>query len=226
MFNWILGWLEFWLNWVNPTKVNLCLNYFHRGNNEITGWYYNWNVNCHRWSGGPRRGNKQMCIITVDFLFFFSCSSLLCTKQAESPTSHRHLSELFQCIRKHTWSIGSAEEWSVNCSLFHKITTGKYLQFTIMEDLYDNPGPKKVHFDQSHKEERVVNIYVSEESLTVYENPWMEGMSAQYLPRPAEAQHPGRSTASRQKHVCTQAICQTYQGCYSFGYFCFLFIHS
>ncbi|XP_076027208.1 uncharacterized protein LOC143016656 [Genypterus blacodes] len=55
-----------------------------------------------------------------------------------------------------------------------------------MEDLYDNPVVVNVHSDQRHKEERVVDIYVSAESLTIYDNPWMEGMSAQTIP--AEAQ--------------------------------------
>lgn len=46
-----------------------------------------------------------------------------------------------------------------------------------MENVYAEPYiTKEVHFDQDHKE-NIVDIYVSAESLRVYENPWVEGMS-------------------------------------------------
>ncbi|KAM4603881.1 uncharacterized protein ACJ7VT_018526 [Polymixia lowei] len=44
------------------------------------------------------------------------------------------------------------------------------------EHVYDEPGiTKKVRFQQNEKEERIVDIYISDDSLTVYENPWIEG---------------------------------------------------
>lgn len=47
---------------------------------------------------------------------------------------------------------------------------------------------KKVHFDQDD-EDNIVDIYVSAESLKVYDNPWVEDMSPN-KPGPAETQHP------------------------------------
>lgn len=56
-------------------------------------------------------------------------------------------------------------------------------------DLYTQPGiVNHVYCDQDDKESRV-NIYVSAESLRVYDNPWMEATSPNTPP--AEAQHPG-----------------------------------
>ncbi|KAM4583848.1 uncharacterized protein PAE49_003659 [Odontesthes bonariensis] len=53
------------------------------------------------------------------------------------------------------------------------------------EELYAEPGTvKKVHFDQDHQES-VVDIYVSAESLRVYDSPWVEDVS----PGPVRAQH-------------------------------------
>lgn len=57
--------------------------------------------------------------------------------------------------------------------------------------LYAEPGIiNKGRHDQHNKEENMVDIYVSAESLRVYDNPWMEGMTPN-TPEPAEVQHPG-----------------------------------
>lgn len=59
------------------------------------------------------------------------------------------------------------------------------------EGLYTEPGIiQKGHYDWDDKETKIVDIYVSAESLRVYENPWVEGM-APNIPGPAEAQHQG-----------------------------------
>lgn len=56
------------------------------------------------------------------------------------------------------------------------------------QDVYQEPGIiKKVRFAQDDKE-GIMDIYVSTESLRVYDNPWVENMSS-HLPGPAEAQH-------------------------------------
>lgn len=52
---------------------------------------------------------------------------------------------------------------------------------------------KKGHPDQHNKEESIVDIYVSAESLKVYDNPWMEGMTPN---TPAEVQQPGMGNQS------------------------------
>ncbi|XP_034044550.1 natural killer cells antigen CD94-like [Thalassophryne amazonica] len=59
------------------------------------------------------------------------------------------------------------------------------------EDIYSTPGViNKAHLDEdSNKEERVVSIYVSAESLTVYENPWVDGIP-QNTPGPSVPEHP------------------------------------
>lgn len=55
-------------------------------------------------------------------------------------------------------------------------------------DLYAQPGIiNQVYCDQDDKE-RIVNIYVSAESLRVYDKPWVEVTSPN---TPPEAQHPG-----------------------------------
>ncbi|KAK1886193.1 V-type ATP synthase beta chain [Dissostichus eleginoides] len=56
-------------------------------------------------------------------------------------------------------------------------------------ELYTKPGTaNKVYFEPDDKES-MVNIYVSAESLRVYDNPWVEAMSPN-TPGPAETQHP------------------------------------
>lgn len=49
------------------------------------------------------------------------------------------------------------------------------------------------------KEENLVDIYVSPESLRIYDNPWMEGMTPK-IPRPAETQHPGMFKSENTQH--------------------------
>ncbi|XP_078124938.1 uncharacterized protein LOC144529619 [Sander vitreus] len=68
-------------------------------------------------------------------------------------------------------------------------------------DLYAEPGfINKVSLDPDDKES-IVNIYVSAESLRVYDNPWVEGMSPN-TPRPAEPQHPViRENLGQRNHV-------------------------
>ncbi|GLD65039.1 probable ATP-dependent RNA helicase DDX5 [Lates japonicus] len=57
------------------------------------------------------------------------------------------------------------------------------------EHVYDEPGiARKVHCDQDDNE-NIVDIYVSAESLRVYDNPWVESISP-HTPRPAEGPHP------------------------------------
>ncbi|KAK5926439.1 hypothetical protein CgunFtcFv8_022012 [Champsocephalus gunnari] len=56
-------------------------------------------------------------------------------------------------------------------------------------ELYAKPGTaNKVYFEPDDKES-MVNIYVSAESLRVYDRPWVEVMSPN-TPGPAETQHP------------------------------------
>ncbi|KAL3066815.1 hypothetical protein OYC64_016713 [Pagothenia borchgrevinki] len=56
-------------------------------------------------------------------------------------------------------------------------------------ELYTKPGTaNKVYFEPDDKES-MVNIYVSAESLRVYDSPWVEAMSPN-TPGPAETQHP------------------------------------
>lgn len=58
-------------------------------------------------------------------------------------------------------------------------------------NVYAEPSiTKKVHFDQDIKDS-VVDIYVSAESLRVFENPWVEGTSSNVLGF-EETQHPGQ----------------------------------
>lgn len=63
-------------------------------------------------------------------------------------------------------------------------------------DVNAEPGKvNKFYCDQDDKE-NIVNIYVSSESLRVYENPWVEGTSPN-TPGTAEAQqHSGTETGS------------------------------
>lgn len=56
---------------------------------------------------------------------------------------------------------------------------------------------KEVHFDQDHRDS-IVDIYVSAESLRVYENPWVEGTSPN-VPGFGETQHPGMDKTSMSK---------------------------
>ena len=58
------------------------------------------------------------------------------------------------------------------------------------EGLYAAPV-NKVHCDQDHQESNV-DIYVSAESLRVYDNPWVEDVS----PGPVGAQHTGMETTN------------------------------
>lgn len=58
------------------------------------------------------------------------------------------------------------------------------------EDTYTEPGiTKTFHPDQD--KESIVDIYVSAESLRVYDSPWLEEGTLQNVTRPAVAQHPG-----------------------------------
>ncbi|XP_078021627.1 uncharacterized protein LOC117254628 [Epinephelus lanceolatus] len=67
------------------------------------------------------------------------------------------------------------------------------------EDLYAEPGiTNKVYCGQDDRES-MVNIYVSAESLKVYDNPWVEGTSPN---TPAEIQQPVVSENSgKRNHV-------------------------
>ncbi|KAE8300693.1 hypothetical protein D5F01_LYC00840 [Larimichthys crocea] len=57
------------------------------------------------------------------------------------------------------------------------------------EDTYTEPGiTKTFHPDQD--KESIVDIYVSAESLRVYDSPWLEEGTLQNVTRPAVAQHP------------------------------------
>ncbi|CAK6953340.1 hypothetical protein PFLUV_G00007190 [Scomber scombrus] len=71
-------------------------------------------------------------------------------------------------------------------------------------NLYAEPGIiTKGHHDQHNKEENMMDIYVSAESLRVYDNPWMEGMTPN-TPEPAEVQHPVVSRKSgKRSHIRT-----------------------
>lgn len=56
------------------------------------------------------------------------------------------------------------------------------------EHIYDEAGIKRtVQCDQN--KENTADIFLSAESLRVYENPWVEGTAP--IPTPAEAQRPG-----------------------------------
>lgn len=58
------------------------------------------------------------------------------------------------------------------------------------EDIYAEPGiTNTVH------KESIVDIYVSAESLRVYDNPWVEGTSAN-TPGPAGPHHSGMDATS------------------------------
>lgn len=60
------------------------------------------------------------------------------------------------------------------------------------EDLYAKPG---IIMTREYDKESVVDIYVSAESLRVYDNPWVEGMSPN-IPAPTGAQHTGMDMTS------------------------------
>lgn len=61
------------------------------------------------------------------------------------------------------------------------------------EGLYTEPGIyRKGHWDQEDNQS-TVDIYVSAESLRVYDNPWVEGRSPN-APAPAQRQHAGTDT--------------------------------
>ncbi|KAM7394020.1 hypothetical protein PAMP_020849 [Pampus punctatissimus] len=65
---------------------------------------------------------------------------------------------------------------------------------------------KEGHYDQDDKEENIVDIYVSAESLRVYENPWVEGM-APNIPGRMEVQHPVASKNSgKRNHVRASSV--------------------
>lgn len=57
------------------------------------------------------------------------------------------------------------------------------------EGLYANPGSIK-DFPSDKKKESIVDIYVSAESLRVYDNPWVESTSPN-TPGPTGVQHTG-----------------------------------
>lgn len=64
----------------------------------------------------------------------------------------------------------------------------------MLEDLYAEPCIiGKCHRD--NKDEGM-DIYVSAESLRVFENAWVEGMSPN-IPGPAMSQHPGMDTTAQ-----------------------------
>lgn len=63
---------------------------------------------------------------------------------------------------------------------------------TMSERLYIETGQaKKIHNDQD-KRESIVDIYVSSESLRVFDTPWTEDMSPT-SPVPAGARHMGKN---------------------------------
>ncbi|KAK5865875.1 hypothetical protein PBY51_020112 [Eleginops maclovinus] len=68
-------------------------------------------------------------------------------------------------------------------------------------DLYTKPGTvNKVYYEQEDKE-NMVNIYVSAESLRVYDNPWQDDMSPN-TPETADTQQPVVLENSRKRtHV-------------------------
>ncbi|KAL6110259.1 uncharacterized protein ACO6RY_19378 [Pungitius sinensis] len=72
-------------------------------------------------------------------------------------------------------------------------------------DLYAQPGiVNHVHRDQDNKETRV-NIYVSAESLRVYDNPWVEVTSPNTPP--AEAPHPVIvENVGKRNHIRTDSV--------------------
>lgn len=96
------------------------------------------------------------------------------------------------------------------------------------ENIYAEPGiTKTVHFDRDDKES-IVDIYVSAESLRVYDNPWVEGTSAN-MPGPAGPQHSGMDVSNKR---CKRAdrflgyfsclnLCAMFV-CGSAGWFCCL----
>ncbi|KAM7418973.1 hypothetical protein PAMA_016202 [Pampus argenteus] len=73
--------------------------------------------------------------------------------------------------------------------------------------MYARPGIiKEGQYDQDDKEENIVDIYVSAESLRVYENPWVEGM-APNIPGFTEVQHPVASKNSgKRNRVRTNSV--------------------
>lgn len=67
------------------------------------------------------------------------------------------------------------------------------------EHLYAEPGIIKREDDK----ERIVDIYVSAESLKVYDNPWVDGTKIPNIPGPPGPQYPGMDTTSvSNKRVC------------------------
>ncbi|TNN69516.1 hypothetical protein EYF80_020350 [Liparis tanakae] len=71
-------------------------------------------------------------------------------------------------------------------------------------DLYAQPGIiNQVYCDQDDKES-ILNIYVSAESLKVYDKPWVEVISPT---TPPEAQHPViRENSRTRNHVRTDSV--------------------
>ncbi|KAM7008898.1 uncharacterized protein LKV04_000947 [Tautogolabrus adspersus] len=76
---------------------------------------------------------------------------------------------------------------------------------TMSEDLRVQPGLCKTVHRYEDDKESVVNIYVSAESLKVYDNPWMEGMSPN-IPEPAEAQHSVSVNRQRRRNRADSAF--------------------
>lgn len=67
------------------------------------------------------------------------------------------------------------------------------------EHVYAEPHvTKEVHFDQDHQD-RTVDIYVSTESLRVYEQPWVEHTSTHILGL-GETQQSGMNTLNTDGH--------------------------
>lgn len=58
------------------------------------------------------------------------------------------------------------------------------------EDMHTEPGITKTFYPDQDKQS-IVDIYVSAESLRVYDSPWMEEGTLQNVPRPTVVQHPG-----------------------------------
>lgn len=72
------------------------------------------------------------------------------------------------------------------------------------ENIYAEPGiTNKVHLDREDKES-VVDIYVSAESLRVYDNPWVESTS----PNTPGPQHTGTNTTDGRRFIFfTSSLC-------------------